>query len=151
MASLIHELQTRITDRLARLPELAGLPVLARQPKQTLDEIEAALSGLSLGFYVFPPLYREIRQNSTGLFAEEIEIRVSCFENPALNTGELDAYRLVELALYTLHHWQPTGLAGVSMLFAKSSPVQDASTAELVVFDCLFACSGGFEARPSHV
>lgn len=150
MSSLIHALQAAVTDRLRRLPEMQGLPVLARQPKQTLDEIEAGLAGLSLGYFVFPPLYRQIRPNSTGLFAEEIEVRVSCFENPALNDGALDAYRLVELCLYHLHHWQPLGsaLPLVSMLYAREQPVSDTSTADLVVFDVVFSCSGGFEARP---
>lgn len=150
MASLILQIQERITDRLSRVPELAGLPVIARKPKQTLNEIEAQLAGLSAGLFVWPPLLRQVRPNSTGLFAEEIEVRVSAFENAALNTGELDAYRLVELALFYLHHCD-LKITGVSMLYAKESPVTEESTSELLVFDMTFACSGGFEARQAHV
>lgn len=150
MASLILDIQERITDRLTRIPELSGLPVVARKPKQTLNEIETALAGLSLGFFVWPPLLRQVRPNSTGLFAEEIEVRVSCFENAALNTHELDAYRLVELGLYYLHHYD-LKITGVSMLHARETPVSEESTPELLIFDLTFACSGGFEARPAHV
>jgi len=139
-----------VRDRLGRIPELAGLPVVARKPKQTLNDIESALAGLKLGFFVFPPLLRQVRENSTGLFADEIVVRVSAFENAALNQGPLDAYQLVELGLFYLHHYE-LKIPGVSMLYAKDTPVTEESTPELLIFDILFACSGGFEARPAHV
>ena len=41
MASLILKIQERVADRLRRIPELAGLPVVMRRPRQTLDALEA--------------------------------------------------------------------------------------------------------------
>lgn len=151
MKSLVSTLQERIAGRLSGLADLRGCAsVLARQPKQTLNDIDAAIAQLKLGVFVFPPLFRQVRPNSTGLYAEEIEIRLSCFENPALNDTPTDVHRLIEIVLYHLHLWDP-GLDNVTQLYATAAPVQDASTETLVVYDVVFTCSGGFAARPAHV
>lgn len=147
MESLIYRLQDQVADRLRRLNRA---PVVARRPRQTESDLDAELAQVALGFFVFPPLLRQIRPNSTGLFAEEIEIRVSCFEQPSVNNTPLTAYHLVELGLYQLHHWQPA-LDLVGMLYAREQPVADTSAGELTVFDLTFVTSGGYEPRPTHL
>lgn len=150
MASLILSIQERVVDRLRRIPELGGLAVVTRKPKQTLSDLEKEISTLTAGFYVWPPLLSQVRPNSTGLFVETIEVRVSAFENVALNNSHVDVYRLVELGLYYLHHCE-LKIEGISTLYATEEPVQEESNAEQIIFDLTFACAGGFDARPAHI
>jgi hypothetical protein len=143
MASLIQDLQTRVTARLSSAESLRSLPILARQPRQTANDIEAAIAQLKLGVFVFPPLIGKVEPNMRSLYANEVEVRVAIFENPILNDSPLSAYDLVERILVLLHQWDPQ-LTNASPLHARDRSVEDRSDENLVVFDLLFLCSGAF-------
>jgi hypothetical protein len=148
--SLLLDLQEAIATRLAAAPELAGVAVLARRPKEPMDALAAAVASAELGLFVALPLPRQVRPNSTGLFAEDIEVRVTAFERPALNSTSQTAPGLVEAVLWLLHHWQPVGddLA-VGMLYAAAAPVAEASQPDegLIAYDLTFSCAGGWSPR----
>lgn len=144
--SLILPLQEAVSGRLSNSGLVRPVAVVARRKGNVRNEIEAALAQLGLCLFVFPPLLRQIRPNSTGLFAESIEIRVRVIENPVLNKQAENAWSLVESTLYLLHHWSP-GVVGVNQLHALSDAVRDVEDEQRVIFDCLFATSGGYTPR----
>ncbi len=141
MPALTTEIHTRVARLLGGTPELRSIPVLVRQPKETLSDIYAAVAQLKLGCFVFPPLITQVRPNSKSLFAEEIEVRVSCFENPLLNDTTLSVQDLVRIALATLHH-ADLQLEAAGVLYARERPVEEQQDDTLIVYDIVFLTCG---------
>lgn len=145
-SSIIRPLQELIAPHLSLDPRFAAATVLVRLPKQTLNEIEAALLQLKLGILVFPPLIVRLNGNTPG-WADDIEVRVRVVENPVLNDTGVDAYDLVEsLHAALMMHQFPQGDCSFAPLNPDANPTREIDDPELVVFDLVYRTSGGLAA-----
>jgi len=145
-SQLVAPIQEAVFSALRARVALHDVTILKREPKQTASDIDAAIAGLKLYIFVFPPLLLEPIP-SPGPYFDKIQIRVACAENPVLNDTPLDAYQLVEIAHQILNGLTFTGLQGVNAL-VPSNPATEPVEDENVRFDILYQTSGGLTPRP---
>lgn len=147
-SELVAPIQDAVFAALRARAALHDVTILKREPKQSANDIEAAIAELKLYIFVFPALLLRPSANNPGPYFDEIEIRVRVAENPLLNDTTLDAYQLVELTHWILNGLTLTGLDGVNSLSPATPATEPVDDPSLVVFDILYRTSGGLTPRP---
>ena len=93
----LQELQEKIADKVKSLDAFAGLPVLAEDKGNIIEDLQAEIAKTSFAVVVGGCRFTDTKPNSS-LAIGSITITVSIFENPTFNRAAAKHVTLTEAA-----------------------------------------------------
>jgi hypothetical protein len=128
---------------------LTGVTVLTVATHEVIEEVQARQAGLKNSLLIFPPLILQCTQNVGGylFWCDDIELRLGVHDNPKLNAAGLNAYALVERALYIVMLLQLTVNGGpLNPLLPDRATTRPTKDSVGNSFDLRFHTSAGISA-----